>query len=87
MAYRIEFTPAAERQLRHLHPQAKKRILPRIKSLAAEPRPSGCKKLEGPEGYYRIAVGDYRIIYEIHGEKLVVAVIKIGNRKDVYRRL
>jgi mRNA interferase RelE/StbE len=55
-----------------------------IYSLEIAPRPSGCKKLKGGEGLYRIRVGDYRVIYEIEDAKLVVVVVKIGNRKDIY---
>lgn len=60
------------------------RIIAAIRSLAEEPRPSGVKKLTGREAW-RIRVGNYRIIYEIHDQALIVLVVSIGHRQDVYR--
>jgi mRNA interferase RelE/StbE len=60
-----------------------KRILRRIESLRTEPRPSGCEKLSGQERY-RLRQGTYRILYEISDTKLIVTVVKIGHRKNVY---
>ena len=54
-------------------------------ALAANPRPKGVKKLSGPDDLYRIRVGDYRIVYQIHDDRLIVLVVRIGHRKDVYR--
>jgi mRNA interferase RelE/StbE len=53
--------------------------------LAADPRPSGCKKLAGNTDYYRIRVGDYRVLYEVSDRDVLVLVIKIGHRREVYR--
>jgi mRNA interferase RelE/StbE len=61
------------------------RLLVAIEGLENEPRPSGCKKLEGALGAYRVRVGDFRIIYQVRDGELVVLVLKIGNRRDVYR--
>lgn len=61
------------------------RIASAIDALADDPRPSGCKKLVGSEHTYRIRVGDYRIVYDIQGAKLVVSVIRVRHRRDVYR--
>ena len=55
--------------------------------LADNPRPRGVEKLEGRENRYRIRVGDYRVIYEIHDEVLLVLVVRIGHRREVYRGL
>jgi mRNA interferase RelE/StbE len=55
-----------------------------IASLANDPRPSGCKKLKG-EDAYRIRVGDYRVIYEIEDDKIIVIVVSVGHRKDIYK--
>ena len=60
------------------------RIAARIGQLADDPRPAGCEKLSGQEKY-RIRQGQYRIIYSVKDEELVVHVVKIGHRKDVYR--
>jgi mRNA interferase RelE/StbE len=62
------------------------RIGARIDSLSKNPRPSGSEKLQGADGLYRVRQGDYRIIYTIKDATLVVVVITIGNRREVYRR-
>jgi mRNA interferase RelE/StbE len=63
----------------------RRRVIERIRSLADEPRPRGCQKLSGYE-WYRVRQGVYRIIYSIHDDRLVVHVVKVGHRKDVYRK-
>ena len=88
MTYRIEFREKAKRQLKDLSKvdrYALGRIKTRIDALANNPRPPDVKKLSGTESLYRIRVGDYRIIYEIQDRVLVVLVVKIGRRGDVYR--
>ena len=85
MAYSILLAPPAERQLKSLTDSVQKRIVKRLKSLRENPRPQGVKKLAGEEDPYRIRDGDYRIIYTIQDKELIVLVVKIGNRKDVYR--
>lgn len=62
------------------------RIIERIRKLAENPRPQGSKKLKGPFERYRLRQGDYRILYEIRDEILIVTVVYVGHRKDVYRR-
>ncbi len=62
----------------------RKRIVLRIEALEAEPRPSGCKKLTGSE-LWRIRVGDHRVVYSIEDDKLVVLVVSVGHRREVYR--
>jgi len=85
MAYSILLAPPAERQLRSFAPAVQKRLVKRMKTLQHDPRPQGVKKLAGEENLYRIREGDYRIIYTIHDKELIVLVVKIGDRKDVYR--
>ena len=85
MAYRVLFTSAAARQLRRLTPLERTRISTKINALSLEPRPSGVKKLQGVEELYRIRVGDYRVIYQIKDVGLIVSIVKIGNRREVYR--
>ncbi|MCC6139006.1 MAG: type II toxin-antitoxin system RelE/ParE family toxin [Nitrospira sp.] len=85
MAYSILLAPPAERQLKALAEPAQKRIVKRLKSLRENPRPHGVKKLAGEEDLYRIREGDYRIVYTIQDKKLIVLVVKIGDRKEVYR--
>jgi mRNA interferase RelE/StbE len=86
MSYRVEVAPAAVRQLRKLDPTARRRVQAAIELLAEEPRPSGAKKLAGGEGEWRVRTGDYRIVYEISDNVLLVLVVAVGNRRDIYRR-
>ena len=86
MAYRVEFTAGAARQLRRLPESVLARIGPHINSLASNPHPVGSKRLKGTVGY-RLRVGDYRILYEIHDEILVILIVRVGHRREVYRRL
>ena len=85
MAYRVELTGRAARDLRGLPRDEQKRIARKIDALAGDPRPHGYKKLEGSDDLYRIRVGNYRVIYSVEDEVLVVLVIRIGDRRDVYR--
>ncbi len=87
MAYRIEFKPSAGREFSGLPKKIQKRIAVEINSLADTPRPRGVEKLEGNERRYRIRVGDYRVIYEMWDEALLVLVVRIGHRREVYRGL
>ncbi|MDQ3907800.1 MAG: type II toxin-antitoxin system RelE/ParE family toxin [Acidobacteriota bacterium] len=85
MRYSVSFAPAALRQFRKFPAAVQKRLSPHIDALAADPRPRGVVKLSGVSDIYRIRVGDYRIVYEIRDAVLVVLVLKIGDRRDVYR--
>ncbi|MEO5608439.1 MAG: type II toxin-antitoxin system RelE/ParE family toxin [Ornithinibacter sp.] len=86
MTYRIEVAPAAVRQLRKLDPAARRRIHAALELLGEQPRPSGAKKLVGGVGEWRARTGDYRIVYEIHDDVLLVLVVAVGRRRDIYRR-
>ena len=86
MTYRIQVAPTAVRQLRKLDPTARRRVQAAVELLADEPRPSGAKKLVGGDGEWRVRTGDFRIIYEIHDEVLLVLVIAVGHRREVYQR-
>ena len=87
MPYKIRIAPAAERDIRRLSKQAQKRVFDRIEALGAAPRARGVEKLKGKGAalFYRARVGDYRIIYEIQYDLLIVLVLKVGNRREVYR--
>lgn len=79
--------PSAAAALRKIPRLDRDRILRKIASLEVEPRPPGVEKLGGSEaGFYRVRVGDYRIVYDIQDKVLLVLVVKVGNRKEVYRR-
>ena len=86
MTYRVEVAPAALRQLRKLDPPARRRVQAAVELLADHPRPSGAKKLVGGDGEWRVRTGDFRIIYEIHDDVLLILVIAVGHRRDVYQR-
>ena len=86
MTYRIQLAPAAVRQLRKLDPTARRRIQAAIELLADQPRPSGAKKLVGGDGEWRVRTGDYRIVHEIRDEVLLVLVVAVGHRRDIYQR-
>jgi mRNA interferase RelE/StbE len=84
--YRIEFTQAALRDLKGLPKDALQRINAAMLLLAENPRPPKAQRLQGNlRDYHRVRVGNYRIIYRIEDDRLVVCVVKIGDRKDVYR--
>jgi mRNA interferase RelE/StbE len=85
--YRIDLTPAAARQFRMLPPDQKDRIRRRIDQLGSDPRPSGCEKIAGAASLWRVRIGDYRIVYEVRDDRLVVIVVLIGNRRDIYDAL
>ena len=85
MTYQIAFTPAAQRQLASLDPPTQRRVAHRIESLGSAPRPPGAEALKGSQGELRIRIGDWRIIYMVHDAELLVLVIKIGHRGDIYR--
>ena len=87
MRYTIEFRPSARKALSTLPTQIGARLAPKIDALADNPRPAGCVKLAGQENLYRIRVGDYRIVYQIQDNRLIVVVILVAHRRDVYRGL
>jgi mRNA interferase RelE/StbE len=86
VTYRIRVAPAALRQLRKLDRTAQKRVQAAIELLAEEPRPKGAKKLVGGEGEWRVRTGDYRIVYEIQDDVLLVLVVAVGHRREIYRQ-
>ena len=85
--YRIQILPRAERELAALPQDAQQRIDARIQSLADNPRPPGVEKLAGEEGFYRVRAGGYRVVYSVQDDVLLVLVVRIGHRGEVYRKL
>ena len=85
MTYRIEVTPAAQRDLTKLPKDVLHRIDVHILALAENPYPAGAKKLQGGEELFRIRVGDYRIIYRVERHRLVILVVRVGHRREIYR--
>ncbi len=82
--YKVELKKSAAKEIERLSRKDITAILEKIASLSHNPRPHDCKKLSGEEKY-RIRSGDYRIIYLIEDDVLIVYVVKVGHRKDVYR--
>lgn len=85
MTYEIELSNKAAKQLKKLSADIRDRINEKILELADNPRPSGVVKLENTGNKYRIRVGNYRILYEIQDDILIVKVVRVGHRRDVYR--
>jgi mRNA interferase RelE/StbE len=81
--YTVLILPSAQKQLSKLPNAMASRIEDKLLELEADPRPPGCKKLRGRDAW-RVRIGDYRAIYEIHDGKLIVTVITIGHRREVY---
>jgi mRNA interferase RelE/StbE len=77
----------AEKELHGLPRPAQRRVLARIRRLAADPFPPGCRKLTGQEDLYRLRVGVWRVIYHVDRDVVTVLVLRIGHRRDVYRSL
>ena len=87
MPYTIELAPKAARQFRKLPAHARKRLARHIDALAENPRPSGAKKLAGGGQLYRMRVGDYRLVYTIRDDVLLILVVAVGSRRDIYKAL
>ena len=85
MSYKIEFKPAALRSFSILPKPIQKQIAKKIDALANNPRPPGVKKLSGGESRFRIRSGDYRVVYEIRDNELLILVVRVGHRREVYR--
>jgi mRNA interferase RelE/StbE len=87
MPYHIEVSPTAARQLKKIDGRVLSQIAAKIDSLALEPRPHGCEKLSGYDDLYRVRVGDYRIVYGVEDRLVLIVVLKVGNRAEVYQRI
>lgn len=94
MTYRITLAPSAARQLRKLDPQARRRIQAALERrriqaalelLAVDPRPPAATQLVGGSGEWRVRTGNYRIVYQIEEDRLLVLVLRLGHRREVYR--
>lgn len=84
-AYAVEFAASALREFKALDRAMQRRIATHIDELTGNPFPPGSKKLRGSPDHYRIRVGDYRIIYRVDGKRLLILILKIGHRREVYR--
>ncbi len=86
MRYEVRFKPSAAKELAKLPKEIQRRLSPRIDALAANPWPAGAEKLSGLDAW-RIRVGDYRVVYAVEDRLLVVLVVHVGNRREIYRQL
>lgn len=84
--YELEIAAAAERTLRKLDAPTRRRMLRALADLTSDPRPAGVIALTGYAGVLRHRVGHYRIVYEVHHDRLVVLVLDLGHRREIYRR-
>ena len=83
--YAIIFARSARKEIESFDEKIVNRIFSRIEALSKDPRPSGCRKLVGNKYLWRIRIGDYRVVYAIYDDKLIVDIISVRHRKDVYR--
>lgn len=86
MTYRVTLAPSAARQLRTFDPEVRRRVQAAIELLAVEPRPPAATRVVGGAGEWRVRTGNYRIVYEINDDELVVLVLRMGHRRDIYER-
>ena len=84
MNYVVNLSPAAARQLRKFDPRTRRRLQAVIELLANEPRPPAATRLVGGAGEWRVRTGDYRVIYEIHDAELLVLVLRMAHRREIY---
>ncbi len=84
MAYRIEFSPSAEREYKRLPEHVRDRIRPKLRALTEDPRPAGTTKLVAARDLYRIRIGDYRVICDIRDQVLVVLIVSVAHQREIY---
>jgi mRNA interferase RelE/StbE len=85
--HRVEFKPSAAESFRSLDRSIQRRFSAKLESLKQNPRPPNARKLQGENDLYRIRTGDYRLIYQVQDQILLILVLAVGNRKDIYRML
>ena len=85
-AYEVRLRPAARRQLERLERVVQLRLIEAMAGLAEQPRPAGVKALQGLPGLLRLRGGSYRVLYQVNDDRLLVLVLTLGHRRDVYRR-
>jgi mRNA interferase RelE/StbE len=86
LVYEVYLERSAENDLKRLLTSIFQRIIPQIKTLTGNPRPSGCRKITGSKNDWRIRIGDYRIIYEIDERAKAVRIMRVRHRREVYQR-
>lgn len=86
-SYELRWKMSAVKELKALPKRTRERVLLAVSSLVTEPFPPGSRKLRGSRIAYRLRVGDYRVVYAVHGSELVIEVVRLGHRREVYRDL
>jgi mRNA interferase RelE/StbE len=86
VTYRVSLAPSAARELRKFDPDVRRRIQAVLELLATEPRPPAAIRLVGGSGEWRVRTGDYRIVYEINDDRLLVLVVRMAHRREFYNR-
>jgi mRNA interferase RelE/StbE len=86
-AYTVDARPRVRKALRQLDPSVRKEVLAKMRALATDPRPPGIKPLRGHPPWFRVRLGDYRIIYAVDDVARLVTVADVGHRREVYRNL
>jgi len=84
-SYKLLIKPSAAKEIESAPKKDRLRIIKRIQDLSSDPRPPGCEKLSGHDDQYRVRQGTYRIVYTISDAGLVICIVKVGHRKEVYR--
>ena len=86
--YSLRIKDSAAKEIERIEPKkVRRQVVKGIQSLAADPRPAGCQKLAGTQDRYRLRQGSYRIVFSVRDEELVVILVKVGHRSDVYKNL
>ncbi len=85
MAYEVRIAPLARRQIKKLPQGVQRTLVQAMTLLGDDPRPHGVEKMTGGENEYRIREGDYRVVYTIRDAALIVLIVRVGHRKDIYR--
>ena len=85
VTYQVIIQPSAAKAIRKLDRDTQAKVVRLLEALAAEPRPVGVTKMAGDDNLWRVRIGDYRVVYEVHDRKLIVLIVRVANRKDVYR--
>ena len=84
MAYKIEVTPRTQKDLKALPVQERQRVADRIDALKTDPSPESYKEQKGREDFYRIRVGYHRVVYQVEDEVLLILIVRVGDRKEIY---
>ena len=85
VSYKIEWRRSTKKDFKGISKSEIPKIIKAVENLSENPHPSGSKKLTGSEFTYRMRIGNYRVIYEIHDKRILVEVVKVGHRKDIYQ--